>query len=191
MLEEGLEAYGVETLLAFLLIDVADVGTLGVVDAFVVDLLEGIELDALSLVFGSLLFVLKGRKLAQVEILRMESVDRDGVVGIGVSPGAGDGGVVDGEDLYGLLVSEYSPVDKTLEVAKVTYAEAAFAAQGEDGHGYTCHTTCVVPGVVEVELLLAWGYVLDDMCHAVALLTCAEAVAIDAIAIEERQTALR
>ena len=186
VLEEGLEAYGAEALLSLLLVDVADVGTLGVVDAFVVNLLEGIEFDTLCLVIGSLLFVLEGRKLAQVEILRMEGVDRDGVVGIGVSPGAGDGGVVDGEDLYGLLVSEYSPVDKTLEVAKVTYAEAAFAAQGEDGHGYTSHTTSVVPGVVEVELLLTWGNVLDDVCHAVALLTRAEAVAIDAIAIEQR-----
>ena len=75
MLEEGLEAYGAEALLSFLLVDVADVGTLGVVDAFVVDLLEGIEFDTLCLVIGSLLFVLEGRKLAQVEILRMESVD--------------------------------------------------------------------------------------------------------------------
>ena len=75
MLEEGLEAYCAETLLSFLLIDVADVGTLGVVDTLVVDLLKGIELDTLCLVIGSLLFVLEGRKLAQVEILGMEGVD--------------------------------------------------------------------------------------------------------------------
>ena len=113
----------------------------------------------------------------------MEGVDRNGVVGIGVGPSAGDGSVVDGEDLHGGLVRQHGPVDEALEVAEVSHTKATFAAQGEDGHGYTCYSTSIVPDIVEVKMLLARCHVLDDVGHTIALLTCAEAVTIDSIAI--------
>ena len=46
------------------------------------------------------------------------------------------GGVVDRQYLYGFLAGKYSPVYHLFQVAKVTYSEALFGAQREDGHGY-------------------------------------------------------
>ena len=75
VLIESLIASARESLLAFLFEEVVEVGALHFVDLLIVNLLEGVELDALGLIFLGLSLVLESRKLAKVDVLRVESID--------------------------------------------------------------------------------------------------------------------
>ena len=72
---------------------------LGLEHALVVNLRQRVELltDALKLFL--LLFVLQCWQLAEVSVLRMQGIDADGVIGVGVLPGVGHIGIVDGQHL--------------------------------------------------------------------------------------------
>ena len=111
----------------------AQVGYLRGKDALVVNLRQLVQLHTQGLELLPLLLVFQGWQLAQVAVLRMQGVDADGVVGIGVLPGAGDEGVVDREHLQDALLGLVAPVNHELQVAEVAHAKAALAAQREDG----------------------------------------------------------
>ena len=117
-----------------------EVAAFCLVDAFIVDLVEGVEFLAQVLVVLCALLVGQGGQLTQVGILGMQCIDADAVVWIAVAPCAGDCAVVDGEHLQCALACSSHPVDHCLEVAKVAHAIAALATQREDGYhgaGYT------------------------------------------------------
>ncbi len=121
---------------SFLVVEQLQVFALGVVHALVVDLRQGVQLLAQLLKLCCLERVLQRWQLVEVDVLRVQCIDADAVVGVGVLPCPGDGGVVDGQHLQGALAGGGHPVDHALEVAKVAHAEALLATQREDGnHG--------------------------------------------------------
>ncbi len=60
---------------AFLIEKVVQISAFGVVHCLIVDLCEGIQLLTLCLIICGFLGILKRRKLAAVNILRMERID--------------------------------------------------------------------------------------------------------------------
>ena len=148
--EEVFVLLALEHLGAFLLIEQRQVLKFGFVDALIVDLGQRVQLLAQLLELGLALLVSEFGQLPQVDVLRVQGIDADAVVGITVAPGMGDGGVVDGQHLQGALACACHPVDHQLEVTEVAHAETALAAQREDGH----HGTRQLGGVEgEVGLL--------------------------------------
>ena len=69
----------------------------------------------------------------------MESVDRDGVVGIGVYPGSCDSGVVDGKNLQRFLFGCNCPIHHVFQISKVAHALTALTAKGENRNGSSCN----------------------------------------------------
>ncbi len=136
--EEVFVLLALEHLGAFLLIEQRQVLKFGFVDALIVDLGQRVQLLAQLLELGLALLVSEFGQLPQVDVLRVQGIDADAVVGITVAPGMGDGGVVDGQHLQGALTCAGHPVDHQLEVTEVAHAETALAAQREDGHYRTC-----------------------------------------------------
>ena len=82
----------------------------------------------------------------------MKGKDADAAIRIGIGPGMGGRGVVDGQHLQHMLTGEGDVVDEALEVAEVAYAKRVFAAQGEHGDERAGHTSVVEgeEGLVEV-----------------------------------------
>ncbi len=119
---------------ALLLVELFHVGQLGLVHALVVDFGQRVELGLQLAVVLATAGVGQLRQLPQVDVLRVQGVDADAVVGVAVGPGVGDGGVVDGQHLQGLLPGRGHIVDHVLEVAEVAHAEAACRLEREHGH---------------------------------------------------------
>ena len=134
LLEELLEGLALHHLAAFLSIEFAQILHLGIVHPLVVNLRQGVQFFLQSVVVGLACLVLEGRQLAQVGILRMQGIDADGVVRIGILPGMSDVRIVDGEYLQHALLRLGAPVDHQLQVAEVAHAEATLAAEREDGN---------------------------------------------------------
>ena len=139
VLEEFLEFGRCQYLLAGLLEHQADVFTLGVVHRFIVDLCQGIQFQTLFFESGGSFLVLHLAQLAQVDVHRVESVDGDTIIRIGVYPRVGDGSIVNRENLDGLLVCLFCPVHQLLQVAEVAHTEATFATEREYRDSGTCH----------------------------------------------------
>ena len=106
------------------------------IDRLVVYSGQGIQLFPAFFEFGHLLFIFQLSQLFQVGVHGMESIDRDAVIRIRVCPSMRHGGVVDGQNLYSLLVSGYRPINHTLQITEVAYTKALFRTKGEYGHGH-------------------------------------------------------
>ena len=104
---------------------------LGAVDSFVVDLRQGVQLVAQAEVLPVGLDAGRG----QAKVLRVQGECRDGVVGIGVLPGAGHRGVVDRQDLDDALPCGGGPVDEQPEVRKLPDAETLPRTERKDRDG--------------------------------------------------------
>ena len=128
LLEERLEGGSLHRLCTLLGIDRAQIVHLRLVHPFVVDLRQGVEFFLQLLEFGVCGLVLDLRQLAQIRILRMQGVDADRVVGVGVLPRMGDVRIVDGQHLQHTLLGLGTPVDHQLQVTEVTHTETALAA---------------------------------------------------------------
>ena len=102
---------------------------LAVVHRFVVHLRQAVELLTSGLHLFGLCLVLERRQLAQVAIHGMQGIDADGRIGIRVHPGVGTGSIIDGQNLQDVLTRPGHPVGHSLQVAKVTHAKTAFAAE--------------------------------------------------------------
>ena len=121
-------------LFAFFAEGEAEIVTLGLVHTFVVNLGQCVKLAEGFLVFLLLGGVGKRAYLAQIDEHRVEGIDRDGLVGVGVYPTSRHGGVVDGQNLQGALTGLYGPVNHFLQVAEVADTLAAFGTEREYGH---------------------------------------------------------
>ena len=126
----------------------------GFVDCLVIDGGQGVQLFLPSVEFRHGFFVLQCTQLFQIGVHRVESVDGDTVIRIGVRPRMRHGGVVDGQNLYGFLLGTYCPVNHAFQVAEVAYAEALLGTEREYGYG----NACAFPGG-KVEIYVA---VADD-----------------------------
>ena len=131
---EVLVLLGLHHFFAFFAEGKAEVVALGLVHTFVVNLAQSVELPEGLLIF--LLFggVGKGAYLAQVDKHGVESIDGNGLVGVGVYPASCHSGVVDGQNLQRALTGLYGPVNHLLQIAKVAYTLAAFSTKREYGH---------------------------------------------------------
>ena len=129
--EESLELGALQYPRTFLCEYLMQIFSLGVVHALIVNLWQGIQLTAQSLVVVSALLIGKLRQLTQVGVLRMQCVDAYAVIRIGVGPCVGDVGVVYGQKLQHALTGLHHPVNHKSQVAEVTHAKRAFTAQRE------------------------------------------------------------
>ena len=125
LVEELLEAGRRQHLAAFLAVQYVEVFCLGVVDAFVVDLRQGVELLAQGFKPFALFLVTDCGQGVKVGVLRMQREDAYAAVRIRVGPGVRGGGVVDGQQLQHALLCQGNPVDHLLQVAEVAHTEAA------------------------------------------------------------------
>ena len=114
---------------SLLLVECPQIAHLSLVDTFVVNLCESVQLVAQRFIVQTCLLILERRQLSEVSILRMECINADAVIRIGVLPGVGDGRVVDREHLQSTLPRHRCPVDHSLQVAEVTHTETPFRAQ--------------------------------------------------------------
>ena len=143
LLEESLEGSCLHRLGAFLGIDGAQIVHLRLVHPFVVDLCQGVEILLQLLEFGSFRLVFDLRQLAQIRILRMQGVDADRIVGVGVLPRVGDIRIVDGQHLQHTLLGLGTPVDHQFQVTEVAHTETALTTEREDRY----HRTCCLPRI--------------------------------------------
>ena len=102
---------------------------LGFVDGFVIDGGQGIQLFLPFVEVCHGFFILQCSQLLQVGVHRMESIDGDAVIRIGIRPCMRHGSVVNGQNLYGFLFGAYRPVNHTLQVAEVAHTKALFGAE--------------------------------------------------------------
>ena len=105
---------------------------LGAVHGLVIDGREGLQFGLFGLVGGILAHTGGG----QMDELRMQGEGAHRVVRVGVLPGMGHGGVVDGQQLNHVLVGLHRPVHQALDVVEFTHAEALFRPEGEHGNGH-------------------------------------------------------
>ena len=135
-LEEILVPLRCHHCLALLLKENAKIGSLCIVHTLIVNLRQGIQFltQCFILSFQTTIFYL--RKCCQIYILRMECKNGDTTVWIGVGPGVGDGGVIDGKHLQQTLTCLCRPVNHLLQITEVAYSKAIFRTQGE--YRYKC-----------------------------------------------------
>ena len=124
LVEELVEFLRTHHLFAFLGEEQMEIFEFGIVDTFIVDLLQTIELNAQFLEAVALLGVLQLWQLCEVDIHRMQSKHTDATIRIGVGPRVSDRGVVDRQNLQYALPGLVDIVDHLLQVAEVTDAEA-------------------------------------------------------------------
>ena len=72
------------------------------------------------------------RQLIQIDIHRMESVNRDAVIGIRIHPGVRHRRIVDGQDLDDSLSREDCPIDHLLQIPEIAYAPTGFRTKRKD-----------------------------------------------------------
>ena len=111
-----------------LLVHWFQIGSFGVVHRFIVDLGKGIQLFSFFFIESQGFFIFQLAQLTQVDVHGMECINWNAVVGIRVHPCIGNGGVIDGKNLYGLLVGAHCPVYQLLQITEVAYAKTSFAA---------------------------------------------------------------
>ena len=109
------------------------------VDTGIIDRGQGVEFTKLAFESGLFLRIRQRRQGAQINIHRVEGVDRNGVVGVGIGVLTRERGVVDGEYLQHALSGDGHPVDHRFEIAKVAHTLAALTTQGEHGDSGTGH----------------------------------------------------
>ena len=98
------------------------------VDTLVIYFGKGVQLAAQ----GAVLVVLHDARGGQPDELRVQGEGRIGVVGVGVFPGAGHGGVVDWQYLDDALPGGGRPVDEPFQVVELADAEILFRTERED-----------------------------------------------------------
>ena len=98
------------------------------VDPFVVYFGEGVQFVAQ----GAVLVVLHDARGRQPDELRVQGEGRIGVVGVGVFPCAGHGGIVDRQYLDDALPGGGRPVDEPFQVVELADAEILFRTERED-----------------------------------------------------------
>ena len=109
------------------------------VDTSIINCGQGVEFTKLAFKSGLFLLIGQRRQGAQVNIHRVEGVDRNGVVGVGIRVLTRERGVMNGEYLQHALSGGGHPVDHRFEIAKVAHALAALTTQGEHGDSGTGH----------------------------------------------------
>ena len=122
---------------ALLGIEAAQIAGLEALHGLVVLLRELVEAHALALVGRHISPVEDDGKLREVDILRMQRKDGDGVVGVAVLPGVALLRVVDGQHLYAAQSGLRGPVHHALEVAEVAHALTRLTAQGKHRNHHT------------------------------------------------------
>ena len=113
--------------------------TLELVDPRIVDGRECIEFAKFTVECGLLARVGQGRQGAQVHIHRVEGIDRNGVIRVGIGVFARECGVVNGENLQHSLTGGRCPVDHAPQIAEIADSLTAFTAQGKHRNGGTGH----------------------------------------------------
>ena len=192
-LNENAELLRRRHLTAAFVVELAEIGLLHARHGLIVAVAEGIELAPATVVRRHALLV---RELAgglKVDIMGMEGVDGNGVVGIGVGPSARLSGVVNRQDLYHFHSRLCRPVDHPPQIAEIADAIGVLAAQGEDRHDHSGHTPDVFPDTEDAAVEhehLAVGDVPRAGTPVVTLLPCREGtggVVDDDILIFQRQ----
>ena len=113
-------------------IELAEQFQLGTVYGFIVNGGQGLQLLFFGLV-GGILAHAGGR---QVDKLRVQGKGAHRVVRVGVLPGMGHGGVVDGEQLNHVLPGLHGPVHQVFNIVEFAHAKAVLAAEAEHGNGH-------------------------------------------------------
>ena len=98
-------------LLSLLLEDEVEVFPFGFVDCLIIDGGQGIQFLLTFVERSHKFLVFQCTQLFQVCVHRVESIDGDAVIRIGVCPRMCHGGVVDRQNLYGFLPGADGPVD--------------------------------------------------------------------------------
>ena len=129
LLEEPFERLTLQHLTTLLGVDLTQIVHLCSKHTLVVDLWQLIQFLTQLLKSCALSLVLNGRQLTEISVLRMQGIDADGVVGIGVLPRPCHVRIVDGQHLQNPLLCLVTPVDHQLQVTKVAHAEAPFCTQ--------------------------------------------------------------
>ena len=101
---------------------------LGCEHTLVVNLWQGVQFLTQLLEMCFLLLVLDLRQLTEVRVLRMQGINADGVVRIGVLPGMCDVRIVNGQHLQDALVGLGSPVNHQFQVSEIAYAKRPLTA---------------------------------------------------------------
>ena len=130
--DEGAVVGVLLNLVVLLVVDLMQVGYLSVVDPFIINLHQRVQILLQVSIVLAALGILQLRQRLEVGILRVEGKDADAGVGIGVGPGVSRSGVVDRQHLQHALACLCNEVDHLAEVAEVTHAEAVLRAQRED-----------------------------------------------------------
>ena len=107
-----------------LLIDEMQVIHLGLEHALIVNLRQGIQFLTQLFEPVSFLLVFYLWQLSEVTILRMQSIDTDTIVRIGILPHTRHIRIGNGQNLKNTLFGLVTPVNHQLQIAKVTNAEA-------------------------------------------------------------------
>ena len=122
LLKKGFEGGRSEHCLGILFISLAQVGAFELVHCLIVHLGQEVEGCPLPAIVVHQLRIGQFGHLTEVDVHGVESIDGDAVVGIRVGPGAGDGGVVDGQNL-GMMSEAVEVAEATLADLAATYPE--------------------------------------------------------------------
>ena len=143
VVEEGLEILLLHHFLPLLLIRHSQVFHLQGNHLLIVNLLQGIQFLLLHQELLHRQLVLQPGQSIDVAIERMESIDADGVVRVGILPLARHHCVVDGQNLDGVHLRLHHPLDERLQVAKVTHTITLGRAEREHRNHHACHLPAV------------------------------------------------